>query len=1339
MTEIKPRDIIKLIYATGEFTYALVDEISDTNIHLKEPPDKTNVLNIEDGVIEGIDAIELVYSSPITGIAVARNFVPGQSIVIVYKSNPEEEKVGLITQLEEDMIDVDVDGEMVYIDFGYVGVPDEFQSITLHGGFVFETEDDYYVPESQHRFTLERQLSDFMDKLLSLPNQTSRTIRDANRIVQRFRELRQLFSNDALGPRLPTSPLIEPYQVKWILPTVDPLGKGQSRRVLYPEEIDSILELRRLSEIQQGKDDTTGPSFKSIYKKLLNGFSPFVSDHNGEKITDTMTVLLSKPPFVKRPQGPVVKNMSGSEVGWPIKTGETMPQVLVKPYSDPYRQVTTIAEVARFVSYYVLPVDYTRAFVPGNNLLTRTHYHKLAPFTHLVPVGEAVRTLRDCIPSEEQLLADVKAFYSIHACIQQLSPYLMFQNNVSLQLYSLIQEKLEQYIRVYTNKIKLPTYTQNPLNEYEHQSASEYQVSLLHTDNGSLYAIQECKKMILDYTKQLDKHIEKRLDTSQIAPPVVKVYASLKQLLDDNKIDAFYDQAMDKTDYTAYNGLDLPELIDHLVRVEYMPPQDAYMYAPYFLKKQRPVLNGEYAQLATLNGMVYYKRINNVWKLDETCSGPYPCASDEPECTVEEKNCVDVSFRLKQNLIHSILVDYQLDMYKNKATFEAFIGTKEKQLLYKLHAKKTMTEQAVLKYNKRFNAMGKSLVIVEQSPKAPLLYLILEKPFEDRYIELTHFVRTFTRVAHETEDEHWLYCVSTGLKLIPRVFQELIKGYEDHQYKEVLDRLEVDGLVKVDDGSIVTAHGGFPVGSIELEYTFEDMVRSTEFVEEAIYKLKREDNPLTPFLVELLNAASVNVGVNVTAYYNFMIHKVLSVQVSPLIQTIALVLKFAEIEYNIVLADKITKLTNNQRVFQSIFTKFKQPIEVFTAKEIQKELKTVSGYYEVKQLIQQKTKHKVGVQQTTSTVWDTFLPPSKIQVTTARTAYNSAMTILHLIETASHKKVLREGVYRNNTITQPLVPEEAKHLMHQWKTHPLTYTKSKIFIPHESKLPHEPNIIQTVLPKKIDPEVRVIPDERDFDRLIPEIMESLVRSGFQVDFLTKKEMPILYLQSFIQNIGRLFPSFLLHKPNQYTRDAVPVTFDSDISMSHRVKLTRMANHSIFATLQTFSSEGVGLEQLLADKEVDDMIAQFQLPRIEDDRHKYEYYIYTLFHKYITVCSDENRQILMGILNAYRDFFTQDEKKVFIEMKDIEDYMLTTKALESNKRKSERTKLSKDDQFIFNFRQSINIDTNARIGRSREYNTAQHDMESDLFGTGNEDNDRGGDGNGDENGNGDEYD
>ena len=268
---------------------------------------------------------------------------------------------------------------MIYIDFGYERVPEEFQSITLHGGFIFGTEDDYYIPESQHRYTLERQLSDMMDKLLAVPKQTSRTIQNANRIVQRFRELRQLFSNDQLEPQRALHELT-PYEVKWILPVLDLLGKGRVRRTLFINDDMSMAAFREMENIQLGQNAFTDRSFRSIYTKLLNEIQPFISDFNGQEIHSTLEVLLPKPDLMVSTSPKSFKETKG-------KSGTFISQVLIKPYADPYHFVKTTPEKAHFVSYFALPVDYTRAFVTVDTLLSRTHYEKLALYTHTVPNG----------------------------------------------------------------------------------------------------------------------------------------------------------------------------------------------------------------------------------------------------------------------------------------------------------------------------------------------------------------------------------------------------------------------------------------------------------------------------------------------------------------------------------------------------------------------------------------------------------------------------------------------------------------------------------------------------------------------------------------------------------------------------------------------------------------------------------------------------------------------------------------------------------------------------------------------------------------------------------------
>jgi hypothetical protein len=541
-----------------------------------------------------------------------------------------------------------------------------------------------------------------------------------------------------------------------------------------------------------------------------------------------------------------------------------------------------------------------------------------------------------------------------------------------------------------------------------------------------------------------------------------------------------------------------------------------------------------------------------------------------------------------------------------------------------------------------------------------------------------------------------------------------------------------EGSLVKEDGMIVTKAGGFVVGAIDLEHTFDEMVHSTEFEEDPIYKLKREENPLTPFLVELLNLTSVTIGVNVTAYYNFMILKVLSVPSDYLVHVIALVLRFAEIEHSISIDDNLTKLLKKKQAYQAIFTKFKQPMEEFSDVLVLKEIKRVSNYYEVKHLVQRKPKTKMGLQKTSSTLWETFLPPSNPHVTSAKTEYNTAMKILELIQTQARKKPLREGVYTMNTISPPLVQEDAFRLMDRWKDEPFSYTTSKIFVPMKMPLPYEKKIKQDILRTHDSKKSIVTVEVKPFDILIPKLLGEMNKYGYFPSLKTQ-EVPVVYLQSFVQNIGRLYPSFLLNKPEYYEWNSYPFRFDKILLPNHLQQLQEMSHHSIFGKLAKCSTQHIGLQGILDDPSIDEMIKQFTLTRTNLSRNQCIYYIYSIFHHYITHCPIEHHRVLFGILDIYCDSFKMDVKKVFVTTEAIDSYILKQKTNEANERQLLRDQMTPDDKYLFDWRQSMNISKEAQILRSRDYIAEQHQMEMVLFGNDlfavAEDNDQGGDGNG----------
>ncbi len=1316
MTELKSKDVIKLVSDKEELNgFFLIDEIDSTEIKLLKPPNKTYILEIHDGIISDVDEITIVYVAPVTGIAINRNFVPGKNVLVVFKDDTEE-KIGVIKSLEEDMIEVDFEDRTVFIDFGYIGLPDEIKSIMLDDGFVIEEGEDYYLPEKQQRFTLDRQLTDLMDKLLSLPNQTSKTIQNAKQIVQRFRELRFLFSTDTLAPIYKSKdykPLIQPHQVKWIVPVTN------LARTLYDNEEKSdnfILELQRIQTNSGNQLDNT---YKSVYKKLLEEFTPFTlpTKYTGEQVKETTTVLIRKARVIQ------VKKAKDSDFFYREK--EWISQVITKPYEGAF---ITKEEVSDFASFYILPnyaVEYTKAYCPNQYLIDKVKSMCLSPYIHPLPEGENVKTLSDCAFDVKTVLTKVSPFFSLQQCIKQLSPFLIYKNDVTIHHYNYLKTKMTSFINFYAKKQDCFDYKSNPLHEYNTQSASERQVSLLSQDNGSLYAIQKCKSFEIDYTSTLDTHINKALDTTKpVAPPIVKDYTSLTEMKEK---EVTYDKQYDPTNYEELEAYDTSErMMRFLIENKKMTPQQAFIYTPYFLKNKRPVINGEYARLTVKDKISYYKRVNNEWKLDETCPGPYPCVSNEPDC---DEDCVDISFRLKQNLLHTILTEYEIGSYSSEIERTKFMEEREHVLTQKEEQRSALRTRTSTKYNDAFKSLAKSMVVVDVSPNQTLLFSILQKPYDEKYKELKHFVQSKTRVAKTDENADWLYCTISNIKLLPEVFLRILDGYEKDTYSMTINKLKEEGLLKEDSANIVTLHGGFIVSSILFVQTFDDVVRATELEDPIFYELQREEHPLTPAIVEILTKISEVIRVDVSMYFNYMIRTILKNTSILVHKSIALMLKISHLVKNLEMNDKIPIMVRNDDQFKNILSKYKLKPEPLTEKSISHEITIVSSYYEIQVIAREKSKKRAVIRRTSSTLWETFLPPPIIVRVKHPT---KSMEILQEIQQVVSEKIpLREGTYKVNTVAGTFLNERVNSIISHIRSKPLPmYNVNKQFIKEKSEYIYAGDIKIVELPRILQQDI-LEANGINYSNLLKDLKDQLNDVGIDIpeDFIPEGTS-LTYMRTFIQNIANAFPKIMLTKIKyDYPISSSLIKIISN-SRTHVQNLLKLMDRHYFKEIQKFSIDN--LVDLLIDEDVLDMIKRLQNPVNESRIYEYEYYIYSIFLKYMHYGGARASHVL----NFYITLFKQDSTKIFLSYDEIKRLTLKDRVSEANKIRLERNKMNSNDRYIFDFRQNQNIDENARLGRLRDYNARQRDVENDLFGEDlNNDNDRGGDG--DRNDDGDE--
>ena len=1186
--ELKPQDILHL--TSPEFNgFFLIVEITPTYMKLRNPKEE-HILMIQDGVVNA--EIVLVHSALIPGFAETRGLLPEKKVRIEVDFQPDP-LYGIIQTLEKDQIEVLLsDGTTIYIDFEYKGPPPSILSIILDGGLEVEYEEmDVFVSESQSRFTLDRQVSDLMDRLLT--KQTSKHIQEVTRIVQRFKELRHTFSTASLEPKWTRD-----KHYPWAFPIVS------LRRKLYPLELDNENWIERIQTLQEKSE-----SYLSVYKQILQEYQPFFQE-KGQDVKDTQLTFIAN--------GKICKTHKEEAR---IKSATMIPQVVLPP------------EAIQRDGYYLFSPDRYQYKSTQLPLLQKIPQLSIVPhLTH----SDGLKRNTIVLPEVQDQLVTSDLF-SIYHYLQYLGPFDLKKNDLSEDDLFRFQYPLARSVQNY-RKVNYPAYHASP------------PPVALTMDEVSLYATTEAMAFTLDERKFVDKVA---LD-HPVSPPIVKQYATVKALKADKGV-VFHDKEYDRTDYTemeAYTTIEA--MMRYLIQVKRMLPSAAALYAPHFLNQKRRVVNGEYAKV----GDQYYKRVQDDWKIDETCEGPYPCTA-EPDC---EPPCDDFMFKLKQNTLNSMVQEVKIEYYKSALERTAYLQRK-KDSFTRDAERVHMVQEKKQRYADRF--VKTAISHITSSPFTSMLQFILQKPYQERYQELKQFIQQYTRVALKGEDASWYYCEETDTKLIPLVFDRLIEAFETNTYAAQLEELKKQGHLQVQEDSIVTTVGGIFVAPLDTTSSFDDMVRST-VVEDFFLELPRDIHPNTPLIVEILNETSTVAKVNVTKYYNYMIHELVG-ESSVLVKSIAFVLKVAEILYQTNTEDAIAALLKRQPRFNVILARFHME-EGLTRKDILDEMKSISTKYGV-QMIQTKK-----VVRTKSSSWKTFLPPFQVK------NQPPFQMMHHLQERVKHETPMETTKISSWKGDLPKKQEEP--LPREQRRRTIAFTYDAV-----------PPMILAAIPVLLDKPIILEekkPLQKAFELLIPPLKRDLAKL-IQVDFIPPT-IPLLYLRTFIQNIARAYPSFIMHTIH-YQEIPLSMPF---LSMQHRQKLNDLLKKQIFSELRAYDPVGLGLDTLLEDPEITAIMDALHRPC---SRAEYEYYIFFLFQKYV---SYGDRKRTLTLLTLYIETFLKEHKGIYLSYEEIQRKTLKDKATEANQRRVQFNAMDSEKKYTSLFLEETNLTKKAQLGRSRDY-------------------------------------
>jgi hypothetical protein len=337
------------------FIIDYIDELRMNLINTKSFD--TKKLPINDGIIAGdtITKIVLISRNPELGFARQNGLITGVWVNITFEGDTPVIFVGQITNLENDMIEIKtIDDEVLYIDFEYKGVPEhlELKSIEIRdeppkkasplsleeGEFILEDESEvptsvpqtknikeqlreiilnadqivfldeelgpikYFVEvsEKKQRYSIEAQVTDLLDDLLStIPNnkRTDFVMEKIHLMIERFKQLRTQFStfdtNGNVTGRLvkgvdykPLTSYFKELDINlyWIVPIVKNVKKIydilEVKDDILINDVESLIikdEVSFLTEkIEQYKSNSIQYNkYFTLYNQIDPFFTPF--------------------------------------------------------------------------------------------------------------------------------------------------------------------------------------------------------------------------------------------------------------------------------------------------------------------------------------------------------------------------------------------------------------------------------------------------------------------------------------------------------------------------------------------------------------------------------------------------------------------------------------------------------------------------------------------------------------------------------------------------------------------------------------------------------------------------------------------------------------------------------------------------------------------------------------------------------------------------------------------------------------------------------------------------------------------------------------------------------
>lgn len=337
---------------------------------------------------------------------------------------------------------------------------------------------------------------------------------------------------------------------------------------------------------------------------------------------------------------------------------------------------------------------------------------------------------------------------------------------------------------------------------------------------------------------------------------IAKKYVSLDEMMEDNNNDVYFDKRFDRTDYGLVKKYererkDMGDNFLHFFARKIaeddpaMTPDSAEREARAILSGKRLVEEGDFAVLVTDGDdgadetthqvIKNYVRKGGMWVASNVQDNLLPTMNLGAFCLAQEKCvpsgdvCENTEATQVKNEIDTLKesIRFFTELYpKKREQLKAYIDSRRQNALSSLLIRAHMEYRRMTKYTRNNYLIGVSAVGSDavESPYAPLRDLILSQgDFVKKQYDILRFTSRFTfvkRLDDGDDDPYWLYCNTTGVKLLPSYMEMLAEAFVNHPdtYINVMEGICADrGTISDDGENWVDKHSGYVICPIQYD------------------------------------------------------------------------------------------------------------------------------------------------------------------------------------------------------------------------------------------------------------------------------------------------------------------------------------------------------------------------------------------------------------------------------------------------------------------------------------------------------------------------------------------